>query len=105
DLPSRRRRSVSALAALAVSALMASQICAPGLESGIGSTTGTGLFRCVSASATAACVPPPVPAFFVGDGPGTGGGPAVAPFFSGLGGGGRRVGEMFRGAAETETVP
>src|SRR5436305_959654 len=53
DLPLPRRRSVSRLDALAVSALIASQICAPGDESGIGSTTGAGLFRCVSASATA----------------------------------------------------
>src|SRR5262245_730726 len=51
DLLSRLRRSVSARAAFAVSALIASQT--PGWLSAIGSMTGAGLFLCVSASATA----------------------------------------------------
>src|SRR5262245_8249884 len=54
DFSSRRVRSASAREELAVSALIASQFgTPPGLESGIGSTTGMGGVRRVSASATA----------------------------------------------------
>src|SRR5262245_127519 len=90
-------RSVLSSLAFAVSALMASQIGAAGTDSGIGSTTGAGCVRRVSASATATPWPPRDAAagtdgrvFLVGGAWG---------LFVGAGGGVRGAGIVVRGAA------
>src|SRR5262249_53267009 len=101
DLLSRLRRSVSARAVFAVSALIASQT--PGWLSAIGSTTGAGLFRCVSASATAT---PALWALAWTGAVGGGTGPLVAAGRgAGTGGGGGGAGMLGRGAIDADAGP